>query len=308
YDKLSESLNLGIIKKVIKLLDEHGANLDDKDKNGNSANDYLFLKENNATINTIKQYVEDLDLPASELSFYNPLTETAMEELPKMGDLAFRYLVMELEKVNPTIQGRIIFILQEMNDIKGIPVIARYLDSGYEGVQLDALEAMDYFFQQNQLTSEAIDKIAYAARNSHYLSFREKAADLLSKIGMESGNVPWFFGAETFEEIADNFIRSQIKNEFPDYSGLLKACESLIPEEQHGVWIRVAGEIVNSDKQSAIKCYIQALACDPDPNSLAWVWLNGSQDPEINVLPSDGEKDQQVIKKLQEKWHFDVSS
>lgn len=304
---VQELEEMSTIKKVLKLLAKFGADLDEKDKKGKSVNHYLYLKENSEKISIIKGYIDDLDLPAPELSFYHPLTEAAMAKLPKMGDIAFNCLVSALEDANTIVQGRIIYILGEMGNKKGIPEIVKQLNSKYGDVQLAALEALYHFIQKEQMAPEVINQIIDASQNSPHLNVREKAAELLSKVEIESKEVPWHYGAKTFDQIAENFIRTQIENGSPDFAGLFNVSKSLTPEEQHGLWVRVAGEFVDRDKQAAIKCYLQALIYDSDPTSVAWGWLDGTMDQEMNILPPDSTKNKQVLKKLMKTWSLNAA-
>jgi len=295
------------INKILKLFAKLGADLEIKDKKGKPVNHYLYLKENSEKIDLIKGYIDDLDLPAPELSFYHPLTEAAMAKLPQMGDIAYNYLVSVLEAANTTVQGRIVYILGQMGDKNVIPVIAKQLNSDYENVQLEALEALSQFLEKDQITPEVINHLKDTSRNSPHLNGRKKAAELLSKMKVEVEEVPWHHGAKTFDQIAENFIRTQIENGSPDFDSLFNVSKSLTPEEQHGLWVRIAGEFAQKDKQTAIKCYLQALIYDSDPTSIAWGWLDGTMDPEMNVLPPDSTKNKQILKQLLEKWGLNTA-
>lgn len=111
---------------------------------------------------------------------------------------------------------------------------------------------------------------------------------------------PWFAGASGWEELATTFIRLEIEKPNPDYRGLAQRLEKSSAAERHGAWIRVAQEVKN--KTNAIRCYLEALYNNPDPHSVAWDWLSGEYDKDMNILTPDGPKTRETVAKLRRQY------
>jgi HEAT repeat protein len=93
----------------------------------------------------------------------------------------------------------------------------------------------------------------------------------------------WSAGANGWEELATAFVRLEIEKPHPDYKGLAQALEKFSAAERHGAWIRVAQEV--KDKTDAMRCYLEALYNDPHPHSIAWDWLSGEYDKDMDIFP-----------------------
>ena len=56
------------------------------------------------------------------------------------------------------------------------------------------------------------------------------------------------------------------------------------------------------DKIASMRCYLEALYNDPDPNSVAWDWINGKNDKEINIMTASDPKSLETVKNLRKKY------
>jgi tetratricopeptide (TPR) repeat protein len=112
----------------------------------------------------------------------------------------------------------------------------------------------------------------------------------------------WAAGASTWEQLAKAFIHSQIQQPNPDFQGLNERLQPLPPAERHGAWIRVAQEFWKNHPDLAVGCYVEALANDPDPNSVAWGWLSGQYNPKLKVLEASQPHSVNTVEKLKKRY------
>ena len=134
------------------------------------------------------------------------------------------------------------------------------------------------------------------------IEIRHKAHEVLAQLNVPTAEMPWYTGAETWQEIADAFIQLEMHKENADYKGLGKMLQEFSAEERHGAWTYVAGKLDTCDKITSMRCYIEALYNDPDPNSVAWGWLNGQYDTEMNILPSNSPSTRETVENMRQKY------
>lgn len=130
----------------------------------------------------------------------------------------------------------------------------------------------------------------------------QKGCEILINPEFEINEIKWYSGATTWEDYAVYFSRAELWQNQPDFKDLIKRIDNFSPEEKHGIWIRLGGNCNEYDRNFAAACYLEALWNDPNPNSLAWGWLNGEYDKDIILLRRDSPRNKKTIIPMREKW------
>jgi hypothetical protein len=105
---------------------------------------------------------------------------------------------------------------------------------------------------------------------------RDAARDLSTEVGPAAPPGPWYEHAAGWEALAEAFIRLELPEPGPDYKSFAEKIASCSAAERHDAWIRVAHEAPT--KMSRTRAYVEALHNDPEPDSVAWSWLDGRMD------------------------------
>ena len=251
---------------------------------------------------TLNALIRDLSLTPPELSLFHPQKEKAMDALKRSGRTALQPLLQALENSDEEAKGTIIYLLSCIEDNRTtILPISKQLKDNSSKVRTEAISALERMAHEDITDPDVVNYLTQAASDGN-IQVREKAEELLAKIGTQTTKVPWYTGASTWKQISDAFIQLEIRKPSPDYKGLGQQLQKFRVEEQHGAWAYIAGKLDRFDKMKSMRCYIEALYNDPDPNSVAWLWLNGDCDKEMNILPRNSPKTQKIVEKLRHKY------
>jgi hypothetical protein len=178
--------------------------------------------------------------------------------------------------------------------------IAKQLKDSSPKVRCEAICALEKFAPVHVSDPVVVNLLTQATTDKN-IEVRERCEHLLANIGIRTTRMPWDTGAATWKEISDAFVRVELRKPSADFSGLGERLQVFSAEQRHGAWVYVAEKLGVVDKTKSMRCYIEALHNDPDPNSVAWGWLNGSCDTEMNALPPVSPKTLEVVEGLRHK-------
>jgi hypothetical protein len=246
--------------------------------------------------------IQHLSLKPSGLALIHPEKEKAMNAIEQRGTAALRPLLQALEHSDEDVKGTIIYLLSRIQDNRtAILPIAKQLKDQSPNVRNEAICALEGFAPEDISDSEVVNYLTLATSDK-VIEIRNKANEILAKLNVHTAELPWYKGAETWQEIADTFIQLEMPKENADYKGLGKMLQEFSAEERHGAWTYIAGKLDIFDKIKSMRCYIEALYHDPDPNSVAWGWLNGQYDTEMNILPSNSPRTRETVENMRQKY------
>ena len=284
-------------KEIAELLIAKGA-----DSNAKTFDNHDAKSPQENETATLNALIRDLSLTPPELSLFHPQKEKAMDALKRSGRTALQPLLQALENSDEEAKGTIIYLLSCIEDNRTtILPISKQLKDNSSKVRTEAISALERMAHEDITDPDVVNYLTQAASDGN-IQVREKAEELLAKIGTQTTKVPWYTGASTWKQISDAFIQLEIRKPSPDYKGLGQQLQKFRVEEQHGAWAYIAGKLDRFDKMKSMRCYIEALYNDPDPNSVAWLWLNGDCDKEMNILPRNSPKTQKIVEKLRHKY------
>jgi hypothetical protein len=250
----------------------------------------------------IDRWIHNLSLKSRELEIFHPDKQEAINQLMALGNAAADPLLKALDSSDPDARKTIISLLSRCHYKPAILPVARQLRHSDAAVRYEAICALTGFSKAELGEERVRDLIRQAAADAN-INIRKEAKTLLGKLGEERAEMPWFHGVDTWDSLAKAFVRLEIKKADPDFGSFVKKIDVFPSAYQHGAWVRVAEELHTIGKKNlAMRCYIEALHCDPDPNSIAWFWLNGSQDSAMGILSKDSAKTIDTIEKLRETY------
>ncbi len=251
---------------------------------------------------SINSLIQHLSLKPSGLDLIHPEKLKAMEAIKRRGTTALQPLLQALERSDEDAKGTIIYLLSCMEDNRTtILPIAKQLKDNSPKVRNEAICALEGFAPENISDPEVINYLTQAASDGN-IEISNKAKDVLAKLNVHTTEMPWYAGADTWKEISDAFIQLEMRKPNADYKGLSKMLQDVSAEERHGAWAYIAGKLDTFDKIKSMRCYIEALYNDPDPNTVAWGWLNGQYDTEMNILPSNSPKTRGIVENVRQKY------
>ncbi len=250
----------------------------------------------------IKSLIRKLSLkPRYDIELQHPEKSMAIQEIEKLGTDAKEFLLEALEGSDIEAKGSIIYLLSKFESERVAISIAKQLEDSNAKIRYEAITTLKNFSAEYIENQEVIDCLQKAASDEN-IDVRKTAEGILKYLGIETKNQPWFYGANTWEELANAFIRLEMQKQSPDYQGLAKKPGKFSGAEKHAVWVRVAGRLDTIDKLSSMRCYLEALYNDPDPDSIAWNWINGTNDQEMNIMEGGSRKTLESVEKLREKY------
>jgi hypothetical protein len=215
--------------------------------------------------------------PRFELELMHPEKSDAMRRLKAMGSSASGALLAGLSSADAEGKGHIALLLGDLRHAPAIPSIAAQLESLRERRDFDAVRVKGSVlgalekYPTEDLKVAGIEAQLQSASTDAAPEIREAASKLLARLHVSAAEVPWSHGANTWEELAENFITLQVGKEAPDFGGFGRALERYTNEQKHGAWHRLAFAFEEKgDKARAGQCFVEALAQDPDSRSTAW--------------------------------------
>lgn len=244
----------------------------------------------------IRSLIQKLSLkPRDQLELMHPEKMQSMSEISKLEQNAVKPLLEALDGVDMEARATIVSLLGQLKDKRAVLPIAKQLQHSSPMVRFEAVVALGKYPAQ-EIQKAQVEELLKQASNDADIDVRNKAKEILSRLGIQVSDSPWFTGANTWEQLVKAFIRLELSKPSSDYQGFTQRIQNFSAAERHGAWIRVAQEV--ESKTDTIRCYLEALHNDPDPGSVAWGWLNGQYDKSINALPPGSSKTLEVVDKL----------
>jgi hypothetical protein len=217
-----------------------------------------------------EELIANLSLRAEGLEMMNPEKSKAYAELQHRGAAALGPLIEALPQADSEAAGSIVSLLGQTLDGRAIGPIVGQLDNSSSSVRYEAVAALARFSSADLAAAGAAEPISRRIDDPDR-HVRDAARDLSAKLGHAVG----------WEALAEAFIRLELSEPGPDYKSFAEKIRSCSAAERHGAWIRVAQEAPT--KMGRTRAYLEALHNDPDPNSVAWSWLDGRMDPADTV-------------------------
>ncbi len=247
-------------------------------------------------------WIKSLSLKASGIDLLHPNKEKAIRALEEMGAAALKPLVQALAHADDEAKTSIIHLLGRMKGERtAVLAIAEQLRSRSILVRHGAISALEGFADKELADAEVMERLK-AAGGDKEMEIRKKARALLARLNVQMEEVPWHSGAEGWEEIARAFIEAEIGKKNPDFRGLDKQLQHVSDAEKHGAWARVAGALDRIDKVKSMRCYLEALHHNPIPNSVAWHWIDGHYDKEMNILPPGSPRTWKTVEEIRRTY------
>lgn len=244
----------------------------------------------------MKTLIQKLSLkPTSNLELIHHEKAKAMEEIERLGPAATDPMLAALDIADTEGKAALISLLGRSKDLRAIQPIARHLNHSSLGVRYEAITAL-VAYPLDDVRQADVSEHLEKAGNEPDIDVRNMAKEILSRLGAQVSDGPWFTGANTWEQLAKAFIRLELPKQSPNYHGLAQRIQGFGAAERHAAWIRVAQELTN--KTDKMRCYLEALYNDPDPTSIAWDWLNGQYDPMMSILGPHSPKTRKTVEEL----------
>lgn len=250
-----------------------------------------------------KSLIEKLSLKPreEELELFHPEKWKAIEKIEQLEGVAFKPLLEALDSADIEARGTIISLLGRLKDKRAVLPIAEQLANSNAKVKIDAMSVLKQYATKDIQDLEVVKYLNDAATDDN-IDLRNGAKEILSRLGISVSENPWYLGANTFDQLAKAFIRLEIHKPSPDFRCFAKHLQKYSAEERHGAWVYVAGKLDTINKTNSMRCYLEALYNDPGPNSVAWNWLNGYCDKEMNILAPDSPKTFETVEKLRSEY------
>ncbi|MFO7570530.1 MAG: hypothetical protein R6W75_12095, partial [Smithellaceae bacterium] len=115
----------------------------------------------------------------------------------------------------------------------------------------------------------------------------------------------WCGNLNSWDGLADKFIEIELQKNKPNYFLLSQSLVNFQDAYKHGAWIKVAQVLHTQNRiKESVQCYIEAVYCDPDPNSVAWLWLSGNPDNRMNYLNYNDKPSKDTASRLRTNYGF----
>ena len=249
--------------------------------------------------NKFKRLIADLSIPPKNEDMQSKQAIKAWMKLESMSTNAVPAMMgcLNNTEVVPEVATTLIYMLAKFPNLEIAKAIAAQLSSPDANVRFEAITALQNF-NADILNSDEVRKQVIKASSDDNANVSNIALEIcrVQRYG-EMEIPPWHAGTADWESLAKAFIKIELVNESPDYKTLKQKLAGFQKAECHGAWIRIAQEISDSQPKQKMLAYLEALKHDPDPDSVAWDWLNGSYNSSLNIISRGASRSLKTVNK-----------
>ena len=282
-EKIHDELSISNLKKAKKMLSSKlfglipVVDVNSTDANGNSFLVSVLWKHNNNSVDEISGFIDFLLSRGFNLNIQNKYGVTPLYRYFLEDNITVDLVELLLKKgADPnlsTTEYKFTPLIRAAQSglIKSAKVLVEY-NADIHHKDIWGFSAIDY--AKTYGTEEMVDFLA------------SKGAKINEEAKVPLEECDWHTGAETWEELAELFIKREVTTGNPNLKSLHRQLKRFPAEQQHGVWIHVGQSLYDrfGNHPLTICSYVEALNADPDPSSVAWKWLDGTYDQSMRVF------------------------